>query len=206
MNVFARNIGLGNDPMVAADLILRKAGKEPPSTVSLAKLDDRYFTFAAGCGFDADAAARVEEHRHTKRRFGEPYFYMAALLTFLKTYRRKEPFLRCRSDSSEQEAVMAIALNAGPYAYLLGRPIRLTQGHGLDLFTLERMRYWAVPLYAMGALATGWFGPDARVSENNQSVEISSDHPFAVHVDGEPLPARSSTKIVAGAANIEVLT
>src|SRR2546421_11159269 len=62
MNVFARNLGVPTNPTEAADHILRIAGETEPRRMSLGLANDRYFTFACGCGFDAEAAARGESH------------------------------------------------------------------------------------------------------------------------------------------------
>src|SRR5437588_263990 len=58
MNVFARNLGIPTNPTEAADHILRIAGETEPRRMSLSLANDRYFTFACGCGFDAEAASR----------------------------------------------------------------------------------------------------------------------------------------------------
>src|SRR4029077_6571495 len=67
MNVFARNLGIPTNPADAADHILRIAGDTAPRRMSLVLTNDRSCPFACGCGFDAEAAARVESHRSAKR-------------------------------------------------------------------------------------------------------------------------------------------
>ncbi|MCA1839984.1 MAG: hypothetical protein LC723_06605, partial [Actinobacteria bacterium] len=134
MNVFARNIGVRKDPLEATDAILRWTDDKKTAQFMLGEvrmtrestISSRLFTFACGCGFDAEAAARVEAHKATKRRFGEPYFYVAAFATFLNSYFTREPFIECEVAGMKRKVVMAIALAPGPYAYLAGRALRLS--------------------------------------------------------------------------------
>lgn len=209
MNVFARNIGLSRDPLVATDFILQTAGSQAPQEISLARANDRLFTFACGCGFDAEAALRAESHKSSKRRFGEPYFYASALAVFLKSYFDREPYLLCEGPFGRRDAVMAIALNLGAYAYLAGRALRLAgsvrSSTEMDAFILRRLRYSQLPAYATGALVTGRFGRDAKAYRAVEEFRVTADLPFAIHVDGEPLPAVESVEIRSAAAKVHVV-
>lgn len=210
MNVFARNHGIPKDPLEATDRILQRAEGFQLKKVQLGKVNDRYFTFAFGAGFDAESAARVEQHKNTKKRFGEPYFYAAALATFVGSYFSKEPFLNVETSSGRRQAVMAIALNGPTYAYIAGRPIRLAgeprgEGSGLDLFVLNRLRYSRLLTYAKGALFTGRYGSDSASLRGLENLSITSDVPFAIHVDGEPLPQVGSAKVSMSDVSIDLL-
>lgn len=209
MNVFARNLGLPKSVLDATDFLLERAGKVPPRTVELGGANGRLFTFACGCGFDADAASHVEMNRPTKWRFGEPYFFAAAFLTFAKTYIGRAPFLRCRGSFGETEGVAAIALNGGTYAYLAGRPLRLSKSRApsgaLDLFVLKKMAYHHLPAYAVGAFASGKYGPSAAAYQSLEEFEVIGNAPFPLHVDGEPLPPVARVEMRASAGTIPVL-
>lgn len=193
MNVLARNLGIPRGILEATDWILQRAGQADPLSLRLGEAGGRFFTFAFGAGFDADAARWVEAHTATKRRFGEPYFYAAGFLTFIREYGTKAPFLTIETGSGVHEAVMAIALNGGVYAYLAGRPVRLGSGTPLDehleLFMLRRMQFYRLPQYALGAFVTGNFGSDGTSVSGLESFVITGKEPFAVHFDGEPMPS-----------------
>lgn len=206
MNVFARNLGVPTDALEATDLILG-ADQRPSRRVWLGRANDRYFTFACGCGFDAEAAARAEQRRASKDKFGEFYFYGAALSTFLSSYAGRQPFLRCRGGFGDESAVMAVALTGGPYAYLLGRPVQFarTSGRGLNLFMLRRLLYRHLPVYGIGALLTGGFGGQSRVEADVEAVTVTSQGAFPYHVDGEPLAPTTRVDIEREVASIEVL-
>lgn len=209
MNVLSRNLGLPRDPIEATDNILTRYLEVKPRTLRLGKANDRLFGFACGTGFDAEAAARVEAHKKSKRRFGEPYFYVAALAVFFKSYFDKEPFLLCQGEFGKRDAVMTVGLTAGPYAYLFGRPIRLSEGiyseGSMDLFILRRLSYLGIPAYASGALITGRFGSNSESIRSLSNYRVTADLPFAVHVDGEPLMPTDHLDVLADSADIQVL-
>lgn len=191
MNVFARTLGIPANPTDAAAYILKQAGHLEPRRLTIGVANDRYFTFAAGCGFDAEAAARVESHGGTKQRFGEPYFFAAALATFAGTYATRHPFLTCEGSFGTYQAVLAVGLIGDTYAYIAGRPLRLgpprpTGKRGLDLFLVHRLQYVHLPRYAFGAL-TGRFGPGATTMIDQEEFVVTGENPVAYHVDGETL-------------------
>ncbi|HWD73124.1 MAG TPA: diacylglycerol kinase family protein [Actinomycetota bacterium] len=198
MNVFARNLGVPTNPTEAADHILRIVGDTEPRRLSLGLANDRYFTFACGCGFDAEAAARVESHRSAKRRYGEPYFYAAALATFAASYALKKPFLTCEGEFGTEEVVLAVGLVRDAYAYLAGRPLRLSPNGppdgGLGLFMVRRLSFVHLPRYAFGAL-TGRFGPGAVSLADLDEFIVSGDEAVAYHVDGETLEPASKVHV-----------
>ena len=208
MNVFARNLGVPTNPTEAADHILRIAGDIEPRRMSLGLANDRYFTFACGCGFDAEAAARVESHRSAKRRYGEPYFYAAALATFAASYALKKPFLTCEGEFGTEEVVLAVGLVGHAYAYLAGRPLRLSPNGppdgGLGLFMVRRLSFIHLPRYAFGAV-TGRFGPGAVSLAELDEFIVSGDEAVAYHVDGETLEPASKVHVRPAPHTLSVL-
>jgi diacylglycerol kinase family enzyme len=197
MNVFARALGIPLDPLAAIDYLM-DALERPPRAVPLGRMDQRYFAFSAGCGFDAEAAERVERYVPAKRRLGELFFYWSAFRVLAGSYRRREPTMRLEGGFGEVPVSMAIVSNAGPYAYLAGREIRLAPDvslmGGIDVFALKSMRIEALPRYAWRSLVSKDFAshPDAFYRSNQTSFRLSSEKPFARHVDGEPLPPAHS--------------
>ena len=209
MNVFARSLGLPRAPLEAARRLVAKAESGTSRVVDLGVANGRFFTFACGVGFDAEAAARVNHHHRTKHRFGEPYFYAAALATLVTSYAVRAPFLRCEGDFDPQRAVMAIALVGRPYAYLAGRPVRLGggswPGSGLSLFVLRDLRLWRLPEYALGAFLTGRFGAGSSLLEGLPWIRVASDDPVPAHVDGERLAPSSTVEIESAEAALRVV-
>jgi diacylglycerol kinase family enzyme len=194
MDVFARALKVPLDPFKAIDRILALLPRER-KTVSLGRMDERYFTFSAGCGFDAEAAERVERYVPAKRRFGQLFFYWSAFRVLASTYRHRAPAMNIKGDFGEVDVAMAIASNTGPYAYIGNRAVRIAPNvkldAGIDVFALKTMRIEALPAYAWRCLVTGDLvrHPDAFYESNLDWFEVRADKPFHRHVDGEPLPA-----------------
>ena len=59
-NVFARALGIDPDPTLATEQILDALAAGRSRIVSLGKADDRYFTFNAGLGLDAEVVKAVD--------------------------------------------------------------------------------------------------------------------------------------------------
>jgi diacylglycerol kinase family enzyme len=196
MNVFARALGLPLDPFQAIRYLEGALGREP-RRVNLGRMDERYFTFSAGCGFDAEAAERVERYVPNKRRFGEVFFYWSAFRVLAGSHRHRDPFMTLSGPFGTHRVAMAIACNAGPYAYLLNRPVAVApqvrlEG-GIDVFALRRMKIEAFPIYAWRAAISSDLADHSDVvyQTDLDSFDLVGDKPFSRHVDGEPLPPRS---------------
>ncbi len=209
MNVFARVLGIPLDPLAAVDH-LQGALKREVVEVPLGRMDDRYFTFSAGCGFDAEAAGRVERYVPAKRRFGEVFFYWSAFRVLTGTYRHRSPTMKLRGDFGEVPVAMAVVCNAGPYAYLGNRPVNLTPQvdlfKGIDVFALRSMRIESLPAYAWRVAVSGDLvhHPDVFYASDLENFELRSEKPFHRHADGEPLPPVHGVKfeIVANALRV----
>jgi diacylglycerol kinase family enzyme len=209
MNVFARALGIPLDPYDAIEHLVG-ASRRSPRKVNLGRMDGRYFAFSAGCGFDAEAAERVERYVPTKRRLGELFFYWSAFRVLAGSYRRREPTMLLRGDFGEERVAMAIVSNAGPYAYLFGRPIeiapRVNLEGGLDVFALRSMRIEALPLYVWRCLVSGDLvdHPDVFYASDVDGFELVSESPFVRHVDGEPLSPASAARFEVAPGVLEV--
>ncbi|MGH2734648.1 MAG: diacylglycerol/lipid kinase family protein [Actinomycetota bacterium] len=198
MNVFARSLGVPTDPLRAVDFLVSSLEREP-RWVPLGRMDARYFTFSAGCGFDAEAAERVERYVPAKRRFGEVFFYWSAFRVLAGTYRHRSPTMILRGAFGEFPVSMAVACNTGPYAYLGNRAVQLAPKvdlfKGLDVFALRSMRLEALPFYFWRVAVSGDLvhHPDVFYASDLDGFELRAPQPFSRHVDGEPIaPAARS--------------
>ena len=211
MNVFARALGLPMDPFRAIDHLMGSLGSAP-RRVHLGKMDDRYFTFSAGCGFDAEAAERVERYVPNKRRFGELFFYWSAFRVLAGSHRHRRPTMTLKGPFGSERVAMVIASNTGPYAYLLNRPVnvapRVRLEKALDVFALRSMRLEAFPAYAWRSAVSGDLvgHDDVFYAHDVARFELTADRPFSRHVDGEPLTPRSSASfaIAREVLNVQV--
>lgn len=198
MNVFARALGIPPDPLDALDALVSR-WDDGARRVPLGRMDDRYFTFSAGCGFDAEAAGRVERDLRSKRAFGELFFYWSAFRVLAGSYRHRKPAMTLSGPFGEVGVAMAIGCNAGPYAYLAGRPVDLAPDvsleGGLDVFALRSMRIEALPQYAWRAVSGDLVRHrDTFYASDLSGFSVAADEPFARHVDGEPLPPAAAAR------------
>ena len=102
-NVFARTIGLPNDPVEAARHAGRRAS--PPATshpIGLGHVNGRYFCFHTGVGFDAAVVRQVETRASLKRWVGHPLFIYAGVRTWARGYDRKHPHFTVSSDGARR--------------------------------------------------------------------------------------------------------
>ena len=153
-NVFARTIGMTNDPIEATGELLAALGTGLGGirTVGLGSVNGRRYLFHVGVGFDAAVVAQVEKRSALKRYLGHAFFAYAALDTWARHYDRRKPHFTLELERQDGERVtiddgyFAILLNTNPYTFLGERPFNVTPGTGLDT------PLSAVVLRSMGAV------------------------------------------------------
>ncbi len=131
-NVYCRMLGIPTDVVDATEHLLRRADAWRPRAVDLGRVNDRWFTFAAGAGLDASVVERVDRHPRLKARFGPWYYAQAALATFVEKYVANPPRVSAQAGGREVRGVSVFVQNAQPYTYFRRRPISLSDGARLD--------------------------------------------------------------------------
>ncbi len=148
-NVFARTIGMPNDPIEATGELLAALdsgagdahagpGRGGIRSVGLGSVNGRRYLFHVGVGFDAAVVAQVERRSTLKRYLGQALFAYAALDTWIRHYERRAPHFSVELRRRDGDAVtiddgyFAIVLNTNPYTFLGERPFDLAPGTGLD--------------------------------------------------------------------------
>src|SRR5690242_14627253 len=107
-NVFARALGLPSDWAEGTGVILEALREGRTRTLGMGRADDRYFTFCAGLGIDAEVVKRVEESRH-KGKTSKPTLYVRHVIAqYLK--RRSVPALTLDRPGEPAEPGLAWAL------------------------------------------------------------------------------------------------
>ncbi|MGH9274616.1 MAG: diacylglycerol/lipid kinase family protein, partial [Acidimicrobiales bacterium] len=160
-NVFARTIGLTNDPIEATGELLDALGRRNIHRVGLGSVNGRYFLFHVGMGFDAAVVAQVERRSGLKRYAGHPLFVYAGFDTWIRHYDRSRPrFSIHHADGTVvDDGYLSICLNTNPYTYLGNRPLSLapeaTLDRGLALVTLRTLAFGRTLRIIGSALGTG---------------------------------------------------
>lgn len=198
-NVFARTIGVADDPVDATGQLLGALERRTIRRVGLGRVDGRYFLFHCGIGFDAAVVARVERNASAlKRVAAHPMFAWAAVEVWLRHYDRRRPRFRVELPGGDGvEGIFAIVSNTSPYTYLGRRPITvapeadLASPLSVTVFrrpgTLTLLRLAAEALWAPRHLARSRQVSHHRDVTKARVSAWEADDPFPYQVDGDHL-------------------
>ena len=195
-NVFARTLGLPDDPIEATGALLDALTNNSIQRIGLGSVNGRYFLFHVGIGFDAAVVAQVERRSSLKRWANHALFAWAAFDTWLRKYNRKRAHfsVRVEGQPTVDDAMFTICLNTDPYTFIGTRPFTIAPEASFDrplsIVTLRTLN--AVPLLRILSSALG----SGRQLRNNKNVsfhtdvthvEINGFGPIPHQVDGDYL-------------------
>jgi len=201
-NVFARTLGLVNDPVQAVQQVSSALSTRSFERIGLGRVNGRSFCFHTGVGYDAAVVREVERHASLKRWLGHPLFIYSAVTTWARGYDRKRPHFRVCGMSSAadggggfevDDGYFTIVLNTSPYTYLGNRPLDLSPAARLDrplvAVTFRTMNATAILRSLGGALRGGGVAPSPHLDIRTDltALTIRSDEPFPYQVDGDDL-------------------
>jgi len=193
-NVFARTIGLPNDPVAAVERLVAGIDAADFRPIGLGQVNGRFFCFHTGVGYDAAVVRTVERRASWKRWVGHPLFITAALTTWARGYDRHEPHFRVTTDERVvDDGYFSIVLNTNPYTYLGNRPLDLshaaTLDRGLVVLTFRTMRARTILGSLAGALRGGGVRPGDHLDEQIDVRRVVFEHatPFPYQLDGDYL-------------------
>ena len=205
-NVFARALGLPNDPVEATGILLDALASKRERTVGLGRavtegLPERWFTFTAGFGFDAGVVGRVEQHRRSGRRSTHTLYVKQAVRHYFgeREHRRAGPItLRIPGAEPVDGLVVSIVANTSPWTFLGNRPVYASPGAGfdtdLDLFGLTRMTLpqtlRMIP-QLLDASAAGPRGKHVVAYHDLEQFTLNSQEKLPFQVDGDHLGERN---------------
>lgn len=203
-NVLARNLGIPESPVEATGLLLDALRTGRRQSIGLGRLDDRYFTFAAGFGFDADVIRAVEDERGRGRTSTVPLYVRTAVRRFFRQPERRQGSIEVVADDTERAGDLSVVIvtNCTPWTYLGPRPLRPTPRSdfkaGLDVFGLANLRL-APTLWHLAQLMTQR-GPRGRgvVSMHDcRHLIMTAEHPQPAQVDGDFIGERDRIELTA---------
>jgi len=195
-NVFARTIGLPNDPMEATGVLVDGLREERIESVGLGSVNGRYFLFHVGLGFDAVVVKQVERRAGLKRYASHPLFIYATFATWFRHYDRSHPRFSVKYEDGDviDDGYFSICFNTNPYTFLGNRPFNVipeaTLDRGLAIVTFRHFGLWTLVRGAASALG---FGKDIRrqrhldVRSDLSSLIVEGHGPFPYQVDGDYL-------------------
>lgn len=198
-NVFARALGMQNNPLDAAGQVLEALRSGRSRTVNLGQAGSRYFTFCAGLGLDAEVVHAVEQLRQKGSRAYSTLYARTALRQYFVLTDRRRPALTLEAPSKPPlgHIFLGIVSNTAPWTYAGRWPIdpnpRASFSTGLDLFALRRFDL----LSTLGVLAQ-IVPPFNRLPRGShilglhdlEEFTLRAQRPIAFQVDGEYLGQR----------------
>ena len=202
-NVLARALGLPLDAAAAIRQVREAVEAGRHRTIGLGLADDRYFTFSAGLGWDAEVVREVDRLRAQGRRESVPLFLRTLVQQYYAGTDRRRPALTVERDGEPPVSglFMTIVTNRSPWTYLGNRPLLPVPNpdfnSGLDLLALQRLRLITV-LNAVGQMlyvrSRPPRGRNLLSVLGSESLTLRSARPIALQADGEYLGETEAVK------------
>jgi diacylglycerol kinase family enzyme len=202
-NVLARALGLPVDTAAAIQRLreLIEAGRY--RTIGLGLAADRYFTFSAGLGFDAEVVGEVDRLRAEGRRESASLFMRTIMRQLYRSTDRHRPALTLERDGEApiSDLFMTIITNRSPWTYFRSRPLLPVPNpdfnSGLDLLALCQLRLTTI-VSAVGQMTYVRNRPprgrDMLSVLGAETLAVRSSRPIAFQADGEYLGETEAVK------------
>jgi diacylglycerol kinase family enzyme len=204
-SVLPRALGVPRDPIEAARALVTAGTKR----ISLGRVNDRRFTFAAGLGLDAELVRKVDARgRDSGIRPGDLAFTWALLGILARQRGRFEPAMTVLG---RERVAFALVANTHPYSYVGRVPLRVAPRArpelGLDLVAPRRLRARMLPRALRWTLAgRGQVrSPDVLYVHDADEIRIECDVPMPLQADGEDLGDVTEAYFEAERDALEVL-
>ncbi|MEV6109334.1 diacylglycerol kinase family protein [Streptomyces sp. NPDC051940] len=212
-NVFARALGLPNDPVEATGALLDalRTGSERTVGLGLASgtpgtadegAPDRWFTFCAGLGFDAGVVGRVEQQRERGKKSTHALYMRQLMRQLMSEPNRRHGAITLARPGEEPvgDLVATIVCNTAPWTYLGNKPVyaapRASFDTALDVLGLARLGLGAATRYGTQLLTSsperGPHGKHAVSLHDQTAFTLESQAPLPFQVDGDHLGLRTS--------------
>jgi diacylglycerol kinase family enzyme len=204
-NVFTHAIGLPADPVDAAGQILQALSEGRHRSVGLGLAGDRYFTFNAGLGLDAEVVRAVDGRRALGRTATPALYVRMTLRQFYRVTDRRHPPLMLERDGHAPVGPLFLGAvsNTTPWTYLGHRPVHTNPeasfDSGLDLFALRSMRTISTVRTIWQMLSPGrpLRGRSVLTLHDQAELTLRSARPVAFQVDGEYMGEHECVRFVS---------
>jgi diacylglycerol kinase family enzyme len=193
-NVFIRALGLPADPIDATGHILAAISRGQTRSISLGLAGDRYFTFCAGLGLDAEVIRAMEGMRAAGRRASDALYVRTTFRQYYSMTDRRHPALMVERPGQAPvgPVFLGVVANTAPWTYLGQRSVSPSPlasfDSGLDVFGLRRLRTVSTLNVIRQMLSVRDIPPNGRhvLSLHDQpELTLRSVRPMALQVDGE---------------------
>ncbi len=214
-NVLARGLGLPVDAAAAIQRLRDALEADRYRTIGLGLAGDRYFTFSAGLGWDAEVVGEVDRLRGEGHRESPALFLRAMVRTYFRGTERRRPALTLERDGEPpvSDLFMTIITNRSPWTYLNSRAVlpvpRPDFSSGLDVLALRRLRLLRIVALVGQMLyirSRPPRGRDLLAVLGSETLTVRSARPIALQVDGEYLGETEAVKFQFAPHSLRVMT
>lgn len=211
-NVFARALGISNDPLEATQQLLEAIASGSRRSVGLAHTADRWFTFNAGLGWDAEVVQTVEAHRELGKAATPARYCWATVSRYFRAKHRPARLtVHLPGEEPTTGLHMAFVSNTDPWTYLGARPIRTnpktTFSGGLGVFGLTSLSWPSITRVIPQILSRNG-DPRARKllrRDNLAWIRVECATPTALQLDGDYLGLHTEVVFGTVANAVQVL-
>lgn len=206
-NVFARNMGLSENPLNATAQILGALEAKQFKSIGVGKIAtnniSRWFLFNAGIGLDAAVLAEMESRRAEGKLVSDASYAALALKELFAKTDRKHASLSLVASNGEifRDAHFALIVNLAPWAYLGSKPLNplplASHDTALDVYAPTSLSMRAILRLVRRAMA----GKSAESEKyaialiDQSRVHIQAERPMWIQVDGDVVT--QSTELTA---------
>jgi diacylglycerol kinase family enzyme len=192
-NVFTRAVGMPPDLIDAVGQVLDALATGRYRRIGVGLAGDRYFTFNAGLGLDAEVVRAVDGYRSSGRAASTALYVRMTLRQFYLVTDRRHPALMLERGGrpSDGPLFLGIVSNTSPWTYLGPRPVYTNPqagfDSGLDLFGLRSLGSVSLLRTLRQMLSDGRppRGRTVLTLHDQGELTLRSARPVAFQVDGE---------------------
>jgi diacylglycerol kinase family enzyme len=192
-NVFTRAVGMPPDLVDAVGQVLDSLANGRYRHVGVGLAGDRYFTFNAGLGLDAEVVRAVDGYRSGGRAASTALYVRMTMRQFYLVTDRRHPALTLERDGHPPVGPLFVGIvsNTSPWTYLGRRPVytnpRAGFDSGLDLFALRSLGSVSL-FHTLSQMLSAGRPPRGRTVvtlHDQDELTLRSTRPVAFQVDGE---------------------
>ncbi|CAN5292344.1 diacylglycerol kinase family protein [soil metagenome] len=212
-NVFSRSIGQSRDPVEATAEILAAVREDRSARISLGRADDRWFTFAAGFGYDAQVVHRVERRRAKGGESTAALYIRTAVARFYLGSGRLRPAISLTVPGQEPVGpfFLCVASNTAPWTYIGSVPVNLSPQASFDapleILAVRRTGTARMLRYITQALrhGPGPAGPSLVRLHRVPELVLTASRPTSFQVDGDYLGELEQVRLTSTPAALRVI-
>ncbi|UJA19282.1 hypothetical protein HJD18_03070 [Thermoleophilia bacterium SCSIO 60948] len=201
-NVFARSLGLPNDPIEATSRLAGALARPRLRAVDLGSINGRRFLFTSAVGFTAEVVKRMHDQTTSRPRIRQSWF-LAQAVSAAHSYRGRPPTMRLSAGGASFQGVGMVAQNARALTFMGNREVNLARGAGLDTGSLSVSILRKVGLETLATLPAMIIAPGHRATLHPHIENLSSVTALDVEALGEPLHAEVDGDYIGAFERIE---